>query len=121
MWLWITNLGGGIKSALTIISRVMKLETRVTELEEKIKTLQMPPKDIREGLSYNRILNVYDDKVTGESFCSTCLGNKKRVAVQTKNNYGQQYWGCYDCKSTGSDGKEPQYPRHAGDDYNPLS
>jgi ribosomal protein L37AE/L43A len=109
--MWFTNLISGIKSVVTVISRFMKLEDRVTILEEKVKALQVPSKDVREGLTYNKTFNVYEDKTTGESFCPTCIGNKKRIAVQIKNNYGAQYWSCGDCKMSGSDGKIPQYPK----------
>ena len=35
MWTWAINAGKGIKSFFSIISRIMKLEDRVTTLEEK--------------------------------------------------------------------------------------
>ena len=110
MWIWINNIRKGIKASVTIISRVVKLENRVTILEDKISKMEIPPKDINEELTYNRTLNVREDKGTGESFCPTCIGNGKRVAVQIKDTYGQKNWFCHNCKSHGNDGSKPNYP-----------
>jgi hypothetical protein len=118
MWTWVTKLSNAIKTIFTFIFRLIKLEDRVIVLEKEIKALQLPSKDVREELTYNKILNVYENKTTGESFCPTCLGNKKRIAVQIKNNYGEQHWNCGDCKSHGSDGRAPQYPKQ--EPYDPF-
>ena len=114
--MWIDNMWGSIKPIFTIISRVMRLEDRVTTLEGRVVGLQMPEKDLKEGLLYNKVLNIYEDKTSGECFCPTCLGNKKRIAFQINNDNGHQYWTCYDCKSSGSDGRADQYPRYAETD-----
>jgi len=100
MWAWITTAGTWLKNAVTIISRVMRLENRVTALESKISTLQAPPKDIKEGLIYDRVWNFYSDKATGENFCPACLGNGKKIPVYLKQGTSDKWWQCSNCKAT---------------------
>ncbi len=103
MWTWIIKMGDGIKSTFTLISRVMKLEGRVTVIEEKIKALELPPKDLKDGLDYIKNIHLYQDKATGENFCPTCLGkDNKRVAIQIRTSGSEQYWNCAACNSYGT-------------------
>ena len=101
------------KDFFSLISRVFRLEDRVSMLERKIENLQVPPKDVKEGLEYDKDLNVYFNRPTGEDFCPTCIGNNKRIAVQIKSNAGEKYWYCDNCKSHGQSKSHRDLPRSA--------
>ena len=92
-----------VKNVFGLISRVMKLEERVSVLEKKIDSLQAPQPDVRDGLQYNKNWNYHEDARTGECFCPTCLGNGKKIAVKVYDSgYGQR-WDCSQCKAWGSE------------------
>ncbi len=89
-----------IKDFFTLITRVMRLEDRVSAIEKKIEKIQTPLPNVRDGLNYNKKWNYYENASTGECFCSTCLGNGKRIAVKVQE-YGQGLgWHCNNCKLT---------------------
>jgi hypothetical protein len=108
---WFTDLLGRI-------GRVMRLEDRVSALEKKVDTLQAPSKDAREGLEYNKEMNLYHDKKTGENFCPTCLADNKKSAIQIENQSGgYRSWYCNRCKARGDNGVEIRLPPQADYSY----
>jgi hypothetical protein len=88
-----------IKNTFTSISRVMKLEERVSLLEKKIDSLQAPMPNVREGIQYDKKWNFYRDAKTEECFCPTCLGNGKRIAVRLWESSLGWRWDCSNCKT----------------------
>jgi len=96
---WLKSVLGWLRDLFTLISRVMRLEERVSELEKKMGGVQEPSKNLRDGLEYNKKLNYYEDKSTGECFCPNCLGLGRKIPVvcgQYMLGYG---WSCQVCKT----------------------
>lgn len=100
-----------IKDIFSVISRLIRLENRVSAVEKKVEKLQPPPKDLKVGLKYNKMLNLYLSETSGEHFCPTCLGNGKKIAIQIKSSGGEDYWYCDNCKSSGSSRARQTLPR----------
>lgn len=106
---WLKSIGIWVKNLFTLISRVMRLEERVSALEKKTEAIQTPPKDVRENLIYDKELNYYTDKNTGERFCPVCLGNGKKVTINwSTESLGEEGWNCDCCKA--SKWKNPRSP-----------
>ena len=97
---WIKSIWAWLRNLFTLISRVMRLEERLSTLEKKMETIEAPPKDAREGLEYNKELNFYADKTTGERFCPVCLGNGKKITVNWHSRSDGEGWQCGNCKTS---------------------
>lgn len=114
---WLKSIGVWLRNIFTLISRVMKLEERVSSLENKMEIIQVPPKDIKEGLEYNKDWNYYENKTTGEYFCPACLGNGKRVAIRLDKKSSTEGWSCPNSNCKASEWKRyGSLPRYASDE-----
>ena len=54
----------------------------------KIKHNYVDLDELKKGLSFNLEYSIYDDKITNEKFCSTCIDNKK-VKIHLKEEITQ--------------------------------
>jgi hypothetical protein len=95
----IKDIWTGLMSIFTLISRVMKLEDRVSDLEKKVGMLQTPPRDIRQELEYVKEWNYYINNSTGECFCPNCLGHSKRITVVIEKFVSGPGWVCQTCNA----------------------